>query len=78
MATCDRGHEPITFESPFTSLCPLCVAMEQARNAAWIAHHEAESAIEAAQCEAEDQERRADRAEEALLDYKAKYPGKGE
>ena len=24
MATCDNDHDPISFESPFAALCPLC------------------------------------------------------
>ena len=78
MTTCDRGHEPITFESPFSSECPLCSALLQSKIAMSIARHEAEDAIETAQCEADDAARNAERAEEALLEYKRKYPQKGE
>ena len=28
MATCDKGHEAITFESQFSALCPLCKVIE--------------------------------------------------
>ena len=24
MTTCDNDHEPISFDSPFAALCPLC------------------------------------------------------
>jgi hypothetical protein len=75
MATCDRGHEPITFESPFSSECPLCAALLHAKAAAGIAKYEAEDAIETAECQAADAERRAEKAEEEMTRLKNRYEG---
>ena len=72
MATCDVGHEPITFEGEFRILCPLCAALAAAAAAKAIAEYESESALENAQDDVSNAERRADKAEEELLALREK------
>ena len=74
MAQCDRGHEPIQFEGSFSALCPLCAAVEKIRNETATAVREAEEALESMEDCMRSEERRADRAEEALREYKAAHP----
>ena len=75
MATCDNNHEPITFSGEFRALCPLCEALQLAKDAAKSAHNDAEDAIETAECQAADAERRAEKLQEELTRYKNRYEG---
>lgn len=44
--TCDRGHEPITYEGYFADLCPLCAALDDKTTAEQAAKNDREYAEE--------------------------------
>ena len=66
MTTCDNDHEPISFESPFAALCPLCALKREMAQALEAKDNEIRETEEYAEEEVNKAESAEQEAREAL------------
>ena len=66
LTTCDNDHDPISFDSPFRALCPLCAMRARLTEESETVKREANEALDSSEDEMDALEKERDEAQEAL------------
>jgi len=76
MAECENGHEKIRFESPFSSMCPLCTVIHERQERAMLDKQAMQNHLDEQEGELESLQRQLDEVSQEYAEYRKRNPEK--